>query len=213
MHGRRLLVFSDSRQDAAFFAPFFRADLAIRPSDAAAVRTVREDAEEDDEPLRVRAICMLVYGKRLRADSPRCFSPTGRNRRTARISRGGERTAWLAHGGIHLAAGAATVPLESLGLIRTDYDAQRCERLARRLAAVAPRRSAMDAEIPLRLLLDADQRNRLIRRYCQVKARPRRRLDLGRRARSAGGRWCSSDLRRRVTTGLLPASDRHNRLS
>ena len=59
MKGRNLLVFSDSRQDAAFFAPYFERtarDLAIR---AAIVRAIRR---ESDEPIDLQGLRDGVWG-------------------------------------------------------------------------------------------------------------------------------------------------------
>lgn len=210
MHGRRLLVFSDSRQDAAFFAPFFERtsrDQAIR---AAAVRTVQEDAEEDDEPLGLRDLHDGVW-KRLRADG-RAFSVL----QTGTVEPLGSREVkrrllgWLA--AEFCLPGGSRSSLESLGLIEIDYDHAAVRAVARRLAAVAPAIAA-DAETLVRLLLDMIRRNRLIDDLAGE-------LDLG--DASIWGDGLDQPGRalvrqrspaQRVTTGLLPASDRHNRFS
>ena len=113
MGGRNLLVFSDNRQDAAFFAPFFERtsrDIALR---AAVSRALRNE----DEGLNLEDLSQLVY-RELRRDGFKLYD------RGARDPLGNTQTRDRLLAMIvaeFCTEGLTRISLESLGLVRVGY--------------------------------------------------------------------------------------------
>ena len=158
MDGRRLLVFSDNRQDAAFFAPFFERtsrDQAIR----AAIVNVLE-AEEGGDPLGIYDLRMEVW-KSLRKRGKREF----RLLRPGGIESYGSREAkdrllaWIA--AEFCTRGQARLSLEGLGLAVLDYDASLLRKVAFAIEESLPD-IASDASTIAALFLDLIRTNRCI---------------------------------------------------
>jgi hypothetical protein len=128
MAGRNLLVFSDNRQDAAFFAPFFE-----RTSREQAIRGAMLDAVEAEGRIDIDNLVGRVE-RRLRAQGLRLYAPgvlprleTGENER--------QRLKALIAAEITV-FGRGRLSLEGFGLIGVDYAG--LPRLVARLAAVMP---------------------------------------------------------------------------
>ncbi len=127
MGGRNLLVFSDNRQDAAFFAPFFERtsrDLALR---AAISRVLKKE----DESLNLEDLAQLVY-RELRRDGFKLYD------RLARDPMGNTQTKDRILAMIvaeFCTEGLTRISLESLGLVRVGYH----ERGFREVSAVIER--------------------------------------------------------------------------
>lgn len=158
MDGRRLLVFSDNRQDAAFFAPFFERtsrDQAIR---AAIVNVLK--AEEGDEPLGIYDLRSEVW-KRLRKRGKRDF----RLLRPSGIEPYGSREAkerllyWIA--AEFCTRGQARLSLEGLGLAKLDYDPSLLRKVASAIQEALPD-IAEDASTIASLFLNLIRGNRCI---------------------------------------------------
>ena len=128
MKGRNLLVFADSRQDAAFFAPFFERtarDLAVR---AAMVRALRR---EPDEPLDLHSLRDGVWSM-LRREGFRLYDR--RNPEPMSTATAKDRLLALSAG--EFCGGPLRVSLESLGLVKIAY--QGADAISRRLADRLP---------------------------------------------------------------------------
>lgn len=207
MHGRRLLVFSDNRQDAAFFAPFFERtsrDGAIRASIVATVATA-----EVDEELSVRDLRDDAW-KRLRGRGQRAFAvmrPGGLDPLTDRETKT-RLLAWIV--AEFCLGGSSRSSLESLGLVYVDYDPRLLARAAQRLGAAVPQLK-LEAEELCRIFLDMIRRQRLITSLDDE-------LDLS--DSSIWGEGLDQSGRalvlvkspaQKITVGLVPASARPNR--
>ncbi|MFN3725976.1 MAG: DEAD/DEAH box helicase [Allosphingosinicella sp.] len=156
MEGRRLLVFSDNRQDAAFFAPFFERtnrDQAIRAAITAALRKV-------GEPLN---LLDLVGETRKRL--------TGGGKRDFRSLRPGSLEPLSAHetrnrllniiAAEFCRGGSSRSSIEALGLAFVDYRPAEIRGIAQSLSSVAPAVRGYAEEL-VRLFLDIMRRQRLI---------------------------------------------------
>ncbi len=113
MKGRNLLVFADSRQDAAFFAPFFERtsrDLAVR---GAIVRTLDRDP---DEPQDLQGLRDGVWGM-LRREGFCLYDRRNPNPMTTATAK--DRLLALIAG--EFCRGLRRVSLESLGLVKVSY--------------------------------------------------------------------------------------------
>jgi hypothetical protein len=129
MKGRGLLTFSDNRQDAAFFAPYFErtaSDFALRT----AINQVllHEDLEEDPMDLEVLADEVFKYWRKQ--------GQPGMNVEDGRFVSDKRKIKTLLMGKI--AAEFCTPTgrrnsLEALGLVRVDYDAKIIKKLQRDL--------------------------------------------------------------------------------
>ena len=127
MAGRKLLTFSDNRQDAAFFAPYFERtanDIAHR----AAIVKVLEQAEE---PLPFDTLARNIRGLWQKSNS---FAYPNRD---GKLNTSFENVKDLLTG--KLVAEFCTPPgrrisLESLGLVAVEYDQRRLGRVIRSLA-------------------------------------------------------------------------------
>lgn len=152
MRGRHLLAFADSRQDAAFFAPFFERtsrDQAVR----AAIVQVLEEA--DGEATGIDRLANDVW-RRLRREG---FALYDRHDPEP-LSSGAAKDRLL-----HLlvaefcSASLSRLSLESLGLVAVDYE--NAGAISRRLARDCPRHEAIIKPLVV-FLLDLIRRSRAI---------------------------------------------------
>ena len=154
--GRKVLAFSDNRQDAAFFAPFFERtslDLAIRTCVAHSI----SGAMEDDAP-GFSDLAAEVW-RRLRPEGQTALklyrgdkltSPNARRLLVAQI---------VAE---FCSTGSARVSLESLGIAHVAYDAKALSRLASAIVDSVPELDLSSATAFSALALDMIRRDRAI---------------------------------------------------
>lgn len=156
MAGRRVIVFSDNRQDAAFFAPFFE-----RTSRDGAIRTAITTAvEKEDEPLGLVDIRDEVL-KLLKGRGAYAFDvlePGTLEPLTAKQTKD-KLLGWIA--AEFCRSGGMRSSLESLGLVRVDYDTAALARLSNEIASAASATESYAADLA-RLFLDIVRRQRLI---------------------------------------------------
>lgn len=155
MEGRKILVFSDNRQDAAFFAPFFERtsrDQAVR---AALAKVLSRHAGEaiSLDLLSAEALKTLEWGDRQFAILDRegvIASPDAIKRKLLN---------WIASE--FCTSGMNRISLEALGLTGIVYEPQRLAAVAEAIRGVAP---ALAAEAPTiaSLFLDWIRRMRAI---------------------------------------------------
>ena len=156
MEGRRVIVFSDNRQDAAFFAPFFERtsrDGAIR---AAIVKVLAGE----DEPLALVDLRDEAL-KHLRGRGKRAFDvlePGSITPLTAKQTKD-KLLNWVA--AEFCRSGGLRSALETLGLVYVDYDPKAIAVVARELSAAYPGVRAYADDLT-RLFLDSIRRQRLI---------------------------------------------------
>jgi hypothetical protein len=152
MKGRNLLVFADSRQDAAFFAPFFERtarDQAIR---SAMVKALQREA---NEPLDLQSLCDGVW-RALRREGFRLYDR--RNPEPMSTTAAKDRlTALVA---AEVCGGALRVSLESLGLATVGYEGTPA--ITRRVAELLPSDRQALAPALVRFLLDLMRHSRAI---------------------------------------------------
>jgi ATP-dependent helicase YprA (DUF1998 family) len=152
MKGRNLLAFADSRQDAAFFAPFFERtsrDQAIR---AAMLRAL---AREAGEPLDLQSLSDGVW-RLLKRDGFRIYD----RRNPEPMSNTAARDRILALITAEVCGGAARLSLEALGLVSLDYLG--AEAVAHRVAVLLPDEKKSLAPPLVRFLLDLMRNSRAI---------------------------------------------------
>jgi ATP-dependent helicase YprA (DUF1998 family) len=156
MEGRRVIVFSDNRQDAAFFAPFFERtsrDGAIR---AAVVKVLANE----DEPLALVDLRDEAL-KRLRGRGKRAFDvlePGSVTPLTAKQTKD-KLLNWIA--AEFCRSGGLRSALETLGLVYVDYEPKAVAVVAREISAAYPIIEHFAADLT-RLFLDLTRRQRLI---------------------------------------------------
>lgn len=130
MGGRNLLVFSDNRQDAAFFAPFFERtsrDQAVR---AAIFRVLRDEGE----PVNLEDLTQSVY-RQLRREGFKLYE------RFAREPMGNNPTKSRLLGMIvaeFCTEGLTRISLESLGIVKVKYDAKGLRNAAEAMERAVP---------------------------------------------------------------------------
>lgn len=152
MKGRNLLVFADSRQDAAFFAPFFERtarDQAIR---SAMVKALQREA---NEPLDLQSLCDGVW-RALRREGFRLYDRRNPEPMSATAAKD-RLTALIA---AEVCGGALRVSLESLGLATVGYEG--APAIARRVAELLPPGRQALAPALTRFLLDLMRHSRAI---------------------------------------------------
>ena len=154
--GRRVLAFSDNRQDAAFFAPFFERtslDLAVR---AGIARSISR-AEDDDAPgLSDLAIRVWQHLKPEGQAALRLF-------RGAKITTESARNLLAAHIVAEFCtAGMARVSLESLGIAHVAYDSSALDSVAAALVTDTVEMDRATATEFAALALDLIRRERAI---------------------------------------------------
>jgi hypothetical protein len=154
MKGRNLLVFADSRQDAAFFAPFFERtsrDQAIR---AAVVRAL---ARELDEDLDLRALRDVVW-RELRRDGFQLYD----RRDPEPMSSTAAKDRLLALLAAEFCSGGMLrLSLEALGLAAVGYEGE--AKIGARLAEIMPQLAKEQlAPALVRFLLNLVRQSRAI---------------------------------------------------
>jgi len=156
MGGRSLLTFSDNRQDAAFFAPYFErtnSDLALR---SAVVQVLRKYSEERMDlewlfeevykhwqrqglPVMINHQGLIIQQKAKMHDllmgriAAEFFTPTGRRN-----------------------------SLEALGLVRVEYDEKLISRLKREISEGIPEKNKNDSNALIQFLLETIRREKAI---------------------------------------------------
>ena len=155
--GRKVLAFSDNRQDAAFFAPFFERtslDLAVR---AGVARSIAGATEEDAPGFAD-----------LTAQVWQCLKPEGRT--ALKLFRGDKLTPDSARRMLaeHIvaefcSAGMARVSLEGLGIAHVAYDTRALSNVATTVAECALELDVETANSFAALALDMIRRDRAIR--------------------------------------------------
>ena len=152
MGGRKLLVFSDNRQDAAFFAPFFERTSREQALRAAILRTVETGGRIDIDNL------VGVVERELRVDGLRLYTPgvvpvleTGANQKLRlKALIAAEFTVF----------GRGRLSLEGFGLVGVDYD--QLERPVFAVQKVLPAAMKPFAESYVRYLLRMAREHRAI---------------------------------------------------
>ena len=156
LSGRRLLAFSDNRQDAAFFAPFFERtslDLAVRAGVARAIAgAIGEDAPQLSD------LAEKVW---------RQLKPEGQTAlkrfRGARLTSMSARSLLVAHVVSEFCtAGMARVSLESLGIAHIAYEQRPISTIASAVQKVAPDMDLEAAANFVGLAFDLIRRDRAI---------------------------------------------------
>jgi ATP-dependent helicase YprA (DUF1998 family) len=211
MNGRRLLVYSDNRQDAAFFAPFFERtsrDQAIR----AAIVSVLNRQDDGDEPLRivdVRDETLRVLRDRGKRDFA-ILRPGGLEKLTSNETKD-RLLGWVA--AEFCSRGQARLSLVGLGLVHVDYEVKLVDQVARKIAKAVPDVTPYATELT-KLFLDYIRVNRCITDldgdldltdetiWGEGQAQENRCVALER-----GGS------KSRALTALLPPQNRHNRFT
>lgn len=156
MEGRRVIVFSDNRQDAAFFAPFFE-----RTSRDGAIRAaIIKALDKQDEPLglvdvRDEALRLLKGRGDYAFDvlEPGALDPLTKNQTSSKL------LGWIA--AEFCRSGGMRSSLESLGLVRVDYEPRAVAQVAKEIAAAVPATETYAANLAC-LFLDIIRRQRVI---------------------------------------------------
>ncbi|MFA1626880.1 DEAD/DEAH box helicase [Rhizobium mongolense] len=155
MGGRRLLVFSDNRQDAAFFAPFFERtsrDQAIRAAIHSSLVKVAEPLDLADltDETRKRLLSRGGDFRLLRPGSLERLNTRQAKRRLLNIITGE-----------FCRGGATRSSIEALGLAFVDYKTSEIERIAAAISAAVPSTRPYASEL-VRLFMDILRRQRII---------------------------------------------------
>ena len=210
--GRKLLAFSDNRQDAAFFAPFFQRtslDIALRTCIAHAIRV-----DGGESPMGLHELTEVVW---------RLMGPEGQaayrthHWSSAHVSTRMAKTTLLAQIVAEFCTtGLARVSLESLGIACVDYyEPERIDRIAEHLTRCGVDFGKRTAKAFTELALD------LIRRWRAIRDRSGN-IDLGDEAvwgpyQNQRRRCCvlerSKGQRRSNTYALLPLGNSSNRFT
>ena len=172
MKGRNLLVFSDSRQDAAFFAPNFERtarDMAIR---ASIVHVLKEQNEE----LNLQVLRDAVW-KELRREGFQLYD----RRATEPMSSGPAKDYLLALLAREFCSGPLRTSLETLGLVKVSYKSS--EIIISQISDLLPPKHKNLANPLVKFLLDIIRYSRAINSLDNV-------IDLT--DESIWGRWQAS---------------------
>lgn len=161
LHGRRLMAFSDNRQDAAFFAPFFERTSLDQALRHAIVRTLERARADDDGDVDFAALSDDVVKTMTRAQGSTLVfhekgidAPLPRKQVRARI--------------LNLVAaefcspGLRRLSLEGLGLVQVGYARRAFAPVVDAVRAAAPPALAPYAEAFVRFVLDTMRRDRCI---------------------------------------------------
>lgn len=209
--GRKLLAFSDNRQDAAFFAPFFQRtslDLTLRRCIAHAIR---EDTDEGAASIH-----------KVRDRVWRLLGANGQAAYKAHHWDGGDRGDTEAKQTLlaqvvaeFFTSGLVRISLESLGIVSVEYDRRGLDGVTEEILDAGTGLGVGAARAFAELALDLIRRSRAI-------ADPRNRFDLSNDAIwgpfQSQQRRCfvlarSSSRQSPSTFGLLPVGEAHNRFT
>ena len=210
--GRKLLAFSDNRQDAAFFAPFFQRtslDIALRTCIAHAIQ------EGGGESVRGLHEVRNTVWKRMGPEGRAAYRT--HHWSSAQVSEITAKTTLLAQIVAEFCTtGLARVSLESLGIACVDYyEPERVERIAERLMRCGADFGEKASKAFTELALDLIRRWRAIRDLSGE-------IDLGDEAvwgpyQNQRRRCCvlerSKRQRQSTTYGLLPVGNSSNRFT
>lgn len=155
MKGRTLLSFSDNRQDAAFFAPYFE-----RTSSDIAIRTaIYQVLQKQDDPIDLETLAEQVYKYWQKAGLPVMLDAQGNIRTTFSKMRD------LLLGKI--AAEFCTPSgrrnsLEALGLVRVGYEPRKFKALKTQLEELSPQKYKDQIELLCRTFLENIRREKAL---------------------------------------------------
>ena len=205
--GRKLLAFSDNRQDAAFFAPFFERtslDVALR---ACIAHAVQEDTDLGGAPLRqVRDRVWRLMG------SSGCAAFKAHHATADQSDADARETLFAQIVAEFFSPGLVRVSLEGLGIASVEYDSRSLDGLVEEIRTVCADLADEEARAFAELTLDRIRSERAI-------ADPEGRLDLSDDAiwgpfRNQSGRCMvleRNPRQSRSTLGLLPRGTASNR--
>jgi hypothetical protein len=158
LQGRKLLTFSDNRQDAAFFAPYFERTsrgIAIR---AAITDLLNENPQEawllDDVIDEVKERLERSQGSELKFYHPESLDPLTAKQGKQRLR--GLVAAEFVFVGLNRAS------LEALGLVEISYDRKAMAGICERMQSAMPSSLAAGAEPLASLLFDYMRHNRAV---------------------------------------------------
>ncbi len=200
MKGRNLLVFADSRQDAAFFAPFFdrtARDLAIR---AAIVRAL---CREPNEQLDLHSVRDGVWSM-LRREGFRLYDR--RNPEPMSTATAKDRLLALIAG--EFCGGPLRVSLEALGMVKLAY--QGTDSISRRLSDRLPSKHRQITSGLIKFLLDLIRYSRAINSLEVIDLTDESVWGEGRASSDISWAITRTNASRRLRT-LLPEAGRSNR--
>ena len=155
MDGRTLLTFSDNRQNAAFFAPYFErtaGDLALRSA-------IYHALQGEDEPLDLELLFEEVFKAWKRRGQPVLIDENGEvqsDKRKMRDPLMGRIAAEFC------TPGGRRNSLEALGLVRVSWEKSAFRKLLRDCSQQIPERHRTQAEALLRFLLETMRREKAI---------------------------------------------------
>jgi hypothetical protein len=167
MKGRSLLTFSDNRQNAAFFAPYFErtgGDFALRT----AIYQVLANEDPDDDPMDLEDLSKGVFRFWQKQGEP------GMNTADGRFVSDRRKVFPLLMGKI---ASEFCTPtgrrnsLEALGLVRVDYEAGTLKKLIRDLKACVASEHQEQVESLVHLFLETIRREKAIGNLFDVDLR------------------------------------------
>jgi len=166
--GRSLLTFSDNRQDAAFFAPYFErtaGDLALR---SAIFQVLRDRSQPIDGRHLARQIFKLWAQE---GRQPIMLDPDGEIRtdevEVVELILG-------AIGAEFCTPSGRRNSLEALGLVRVTYDLAKLQQLAQKVKPLLPERLACDPQTIdalLHMLLETVRREKALARFYGIDLR------------------------------------------
>jgi len=162
MQGRSLLAFSDSRQNAAYFAPYFQrtgGDLALRTAIAQVVK-------EEDEPLGFKDLAYLILRYWRKFGKPVLLDANGellQGSKTIQMEQviGQSAAEFCTPGGRRNS-------LEALGLVRMILEKRKLKRFVREVAIILPESLKKQAVQLSHILLENIRREKAITRLAEV---------------------------------------------
>jgi hypothetical protein len=164
MGGRALLAFSDNRQNAAFFAPYFErtaGELALRSA-------IFQALKNEDEPIDLEFLFEEVYKAWKRRGQPMLIDENGQilsEKRKMRDRLMGRIAAEFC------TPGGRRNSLEALGLVRVSWDKKQFDKLIRQVSRHIPERHRGQAEPLLRFLLESMRREKAVTNLWDVDLR------------------------------------------
>lgn len=161
MQGRTLLAFSDNRQNAAYFAPYFE-----RTSGEIALRTaIFQVIKDSDDALNFDDLShdILKYWRKF--GEPVLFNGSGniiegKNRQTEQII-GLTASEFCTPGG-------RRISLEGLGLVKITYDTRRLKRLVEEIKPILPENYKNEADSIVHIFLETVRREKAITNLSDV---------------------------------------------
>lgn len=153
MGGRTLLVFSDNRQDAAFFAPFFERTSRDQALRAALFRVLKKEGEA----ISLEDLSQSVY-RELKRDGFKLYDRLARDPMSTSKTKDRLLAMIIAE---FCTEGLTRISLESLGLVSVTYDAKGFESTSDAVARAVPALKNKTTGI-VHFLLDVMRRYRAI---------------------------------------------------